>query len=63
MWQCIINLHKYIGPTKVSRPEFIDTVVKILADYDIVMIQEIRDSTQNNEVFQVVVNALNAYVR
>ena len=30
------------GPTKIARPEFVDTVVKILSKYDIVLIQEIK---------------------
>lgn len=50
------------GPTKVSRPEFLEGVVQILADYDIVMVQEIRDSSEGNAVFQEVMDALNNYV-
>lgn len=30
------------GPTKLSRPEFVSTVVKILSRYDVVLIQEIK---------------------
>lgn len=30
------------GPTKIARPEFVSTVVKVLSKYDIVLIQEIK---------------------
>ena len=35
-----------LGPTKMGRPEFVNTVVRILAKYDIILIQEIKGSIQ-----------------
>ena len=52
-----------LGPTKMGRPEFVSTVVKILARYDIVLIQEIKDSSDKNEVFQVLIDVLNEFVK
>lgn len=51
------------GPTKVARPEFVSTVIRILSRYDIVLIQEIKDSSSENEVFQIVIDALNEHVK
>lgn len=50
-----------LGPTKLGRPEFVSTVLKIFIKYDILMIQEIRDSSYNNEIFQTLIDALNAF--
>ncbi len=52
-----------LGPTKMSRPLFVSTVVKILSRYDIVLIQEIKDSTTNNTVFKTLIDELNNYVK
>jgi len=52
-----------LGPTKMARPEFVSTVVRILSRYDIVLIQEIKDSSTNNTVFQVLIDELNKYVK
>ena len=34
-----------LGPTKMGRPEFVDLVARVLSRFDIVLIQEIKDST------------------
>jgi len=51
-----------LGPTKMGRPEFVGTVVKILAKYDIVLIQEIKDATTTNVMNQLK-NELNLFVK
>jgi hypothetical protein len=52
-----------LGPTKMSRPEFRAATVRILARYDIVLIQEIKDSTEKNSVFNYLIDELNEFVR
>ena len=52
-----------LGPTKMGRPEFVSTVVKVLSRYDIVLIQEIKDSSDGNEIFQVLIDDLNAFAK
>jgi len=51
-----------LGPTKMGRPEFVSSVVKILAKYDIVLIQEIKDATTTNVMNQLK-NELNLFVK
>lgn len=51
-----------LGPTKMARPEFVSAVVEILSKYDIILIQEIKDSSSENEVFQSLIDSLNNYV-
>ena len=51
-----------LGPTKMGRPEFVSSVVKILAKYDIVLIQEIKDATTTNVINQLK-NELNLFVK
>ncbi|CAF0807827.1 unnamed protein product [Brachionus calyciflorus] len=51
-----------LGPTKMSRPEFVETVCRILSKYDIIAIQEIRDSSTNMAVINTLVSKLNEYV-
>ena len=51
-----------LGPTKMGRPDIISTVVKILAKYDIVLIQEIKDATTTNVMNQLK-NELNLLVK
>lgn len=50
-----------LGSTKMSRPDFVSMIVKILARFDIVVIQEIKDST-GSEVIVGLSNALNEHV-
>ena len=52
-----------LGPTKMSRPQFVSEVVRILEKYDIVLIQEIKDSSVNNSVIHKLLNELNTAVK
>ena len=51
-----------LGPTKMARPEFVQTVCRILSKYDIIGIQEIRDSTTDLVIINTLVVKLNEYV-
>ena len=51
-----------LGPTKMGRPEFVKTAIRIIANYDIILIQEIKDSTILNVITQLV-NELNSFVK
>jgi hypothetical protein len=51
-----------LGSTKMGRPEFVSIVTQILAKYDIVLIQEIKDSTVNMKVINDLVKILNELV-
>lgn len=50
-----------LGPTKMSRPEFVDTLTRILSKYDIVLIQEIRDSSSNMVIMETIIKNLNKF--
>lgn len=52
-----------LGPTKMSRPEFVKTVTKVFAKYDILLIQEIRDSSLGLTVINTLVREVNALVK
>ena len=52
-----------LGPTKMSRPHFVSTTIKILEKYDIILIQEIKDSSVNNSVTYQLLNELNSLVK
>ena len=52
-----------LGATKIARPEFVSAVVKILAKYDIVLIQEIKDSSVGMTVTNKLLNELNLFVQ
>lgn len=51
-----------LGSTKMSRPDFVSILVKILARYDVVSIQEIKDST-GLKVMVNLVSSLNKFVQ
>jgi len=51
-----------IGHTKLGRPEFVEAVTKVLSRYDIVLIQEIKE-TDSFEVITKLVAQLNALVK
>lgn len=51
-----------LGPTKMSRPEFVETIVRIISKYDILFIQEIKDSSVGMNVINQLVTALNNHV-
>ena len=51
-----------LGPTKMGRPEFVERIVKILAKYDILLIQEIKDSSVGMTVINKLLNELNLFV-
>jgi hypothetical protein len=51
-----------LGPTKMGRPEFVNTVVRILSKYDLILIQEIKDSSTGMTVTNQLLNALNIHV-
>lgn len=48
-----------LGPTKMSRPEFISIASRILAKYDIVLIQEIKDSSSSMNVINDLLKSVN----
>ena len=52
-----------LGPSKISRPNFLATAAEVLSRYDIVLIQEIKDSSKNNIIFQILINELNELVK
>ena len=52
-----------LGPTKMGRPEFVETVCNILSKYDIVLIQEIKDSSTGMNVINELVRNLNNIVK
>jgi hypothetical protein len=45
-----------LGPTKMSRPDFLSVATRILSKYDIVLIQEIKDSSSLNVINDLVIN-------
>ena len=47
-----------LGATKMSKPEVVEVLVKILSRYDLVQIEEIRD--KSGEAFQQLMDELNA---
>ena len=47
-----------LGPTKISKPDIVQLIVRILTKYDIIGIQEIKDSSTDNQVFKVLINDL-----
>ncbi len=50
-----------LGPTKIARPEFVSFCIQILAKYDIILIQEIKDSSVNNTEFNKLMTELNKF--
>jgi hypothetical protein len=51
-----------LGPTKIERPEFVDAVTKVLSRFDIVLIQEIKDSTTIDVITKLIAQ-LNVLVK
>jgi hypothetical protein len=42
-----------LGPTKMGRPDVVANIVKVLATFDIVQIQEIKDSTVTTVISKI----------
>lgn len=49
------------GPTKISNKTIVNTICQVLSKYDIVAIQEIRD-TNMDYVITILINQLNEFV-
>lgn len=53
-----------LGETKIGKPDIVQYIVRILTKYDIVGIQEIKDSSTDNEkVFKVLMEEVNKAVK
>ena len=53
---------KNFGPTKAGRPEYISVVSKIIAKYDIALLQEIQDVSETIAL-PTLLKGVNDYVR
>ncbi|CAF0994047.1 unnamed protein product [Brachionus calyciflorus] len=47
------------GQDKIGTPENVETIIKIMSRYDILAIQEVRDSTNEHVILNFVLNKLN----
>ena len=52
-----------LGPTKIQKPEVVTAIVKILSMFDVIAIQEIKDSSANAAVINSLVTSLNNAVK
>lgn len=53
---------KNFGPTKAGRPEYISIVSKVIAKYDIALLQEIQDVSETIAL-PTLLKGVNDYVR
>jgi exonuclease III len=63
-YECSIKIGSWniqsFGKTKMSRPEVVEYIVKVLSNYDIALIQELKDNSEY-DIMRELLNELNYF--